>query len=238
VGIGFAISANLAKEIVGDLIDDGKVERGWLGVQIQGLDEDLAASLGLPRPEGALVSRVEPDSPAEKAGVVRGDVILAFGDQRIDRVTRLSRAVAATAAGSEQRITVWRDGREQVLESTVEPMPGEQQMAASRGAEEGAGQPRLGLSLAPLTAEARARLGLDAKVRGVLVAQVMPGGPAAEKGLQAGDLIVSVDNRQVDQPQEVIEAVQSAEQEGKRAVLMLVLRDGQELFQAIPFANS
>jgi serine protease Do len=110
VGIGFAIAANLAKSVVDDLRDDGTVERGYLGVGIQGVDEDLARALKLDRPRGALVSRVETGSPAEKAGVQRGDVVLDFNGTPIDRVGQLSRAVAAVDAGASGRLTIWRDG--------------------------------------------------------------------------------------------------------------------------------
>jgi serine protease Do len=102
VGIGFAIAANLAKSVVDDLRDDGTVERGYLGVGIQGVDEDLARALKLDRPRGALVSRVETGSPAEKAGVQRGDVVLDFNGTPIDRVGQLSRAVAAVDAGRQR----------------------------------------------------------------------------------------------------------------------------------------
>ena len=103
VGIGFAISSNLAKQVIADLSDDGKVERGWLGVQIQGLDEDLAANLQLDEPRGALVSEVQPGSPAEAAGVKQGDVILAFAGKPIERVGQLSRAVAVVDPGKHGR---------------------------------------------------------------------------------------------------------------------------------------
>lgn len=144
VGIGFAISSNLAKEVIADLMDDGKVERGWLGVQIQGLDEDLATSLRLPGDRGALVSGVQPGSPAEEAGIRRGDVILSFDGKSIDRVGQLSRAVADVEAGKKAEIVLWRDGKEQRVTAEIGPMPGSEEMAAAAPAVESANQPRLG----------------------------------------------------------------------------------------------
>jgi serine protease Do len=238
VGIGFAIASNLVKEVVNDLKDDGKVERGWLGVQIQGVDEDLAASLELDKPRGALVSDVQAGSPAEKAGIKRGDVVLSFDGKPIDKVGQLSRAVAEVNAGKAAKIVVWRDGKEQTLDATIAAMPQQEQVAASEPAETAAEQPRLGLALAPITPEQRERLGLDVDVKGVLVAQVMPGGPAEAKGIEPGDVILSVDHKEVHKPQDVVAAVRKAHQEGHKTVLLLVSRDGMERFEAIPLATS
>ena len=238
VGIGFAISSNLAKEIVADLMDDGKVERGWLGVQIQGLDEDLAASLGLDEPRGALVSGVQAGSPAEQAGIQRGDVVLSFDGKPIAKVGELSRAVAAVAAGEQADIVVWRDGREQRLTAEIGPMPASDEVAAAEPAEESANQPRLGLALAPLTPEQRQQLGIGGGAEGVVVTEVAPDGPAAAKGIEAGDVIISVDNRPVNQPSDVVAAVREAHEQGRKTVLLYVSRDGNERFEAIPLATS
>lgn len=238
IGIGFAIASNLAKQVIDDLKDDGKVERGWLGVQIQSVDEDLAASLGLDKPKGALVSDVQSGSPAEKAGIKRGDVVLSFNGRPIDKVTQLSRAVAEVPAGKTAQIVVWRDGKERTLEATIAQMPTQEQVASGEQENRNSDQPKLGLALAPLTPEERQRLGIDADVKGVLVAQVMPGGPAEAKGIQPGDIILSVDHKEVRRPQDVLAAVRKAHEEGKKAVLLLISRDGTERFEAIPFATS
>lgn len=238
VGIGFAISSNLAKQVIADLQDDGKVERGWLGVQIQPLDEDLAGHLGLERPRGALVSNVEPGSPAERAGIRRGDVVLSFDGQPIDRLTQLSRAVAAVDPGKQAEIVLWRDGREQRVQAEIAPMPTTEQVAGVEPGSPEAGQPRLGLALAPLTAEQRARLGLDEGTQGVLVARVMPGSPADDKGIAAGDVIMSVNKAPVRQPADVVAAVRKAAEHGDKSVLLYLWRDGQERFEAVPLATS
>jgi serine protease Do len=238
VGIGFAISSNLAKQVVADLMDDGKVERGWLGVQIQGLDEDLAANLELPKAEGALVSGVQAGSPAEKAGIERGDVILSFGGQPIDKVGQLSRAVAAVPAGEKAEVVLWRDGQEVKLTAEIGAMPAGDQVAAAEPAAEQADQPRLGLALAPLTPEQRQQLGIGGDVQGVVVAEVAPGGPADAKGIQAGDVILSVDDTAVAEPADVVAAVRKAHEEGRKTVLLYVSRDGNERYEAIPLATS
>lgn len=238
VGIGFAISSNLAKQVIADLQDDGKIERGWLGVQIQNVDDDLAANLQLPSPKGALVSGVQAGTPAAAAGVEQGDVILSFAGKPVDQVRQLSRAVAAVEPGSNAEIVVWRDAKEVKLQAEIAQMPGQEQVAAADQAVPGADQPRLGLALAPIAPEQRERLGLDTDQQGVLVTEVMPGGPAEAKGLQAGDVLLSIDRKPVSEPADVVAAVRKAHESGAKSVLLYVAREGNERFEAVPLATS
>jgi serine protease Do len=238
VGIGFAISSNLAKQVIADLEDDGKIERGWLGVQIQAVDEDLATSLQLDRPRGALVSDVQPGSPAEKAGFKRGDVVLSFDGKPIEKVGQLSRTVAGVEPGKTAEVVVWRDGKEKRLEAEIGLMPTQEQVAGNEQESQGADQPKLGLALAALTDEQRERLNIDADVQGVVVTQVAPGGPAEAKGIQPGDVIVSVDRVDVRQPSDVVAAIRKAHEHGAKTVLLYVSRDGNERFEAVPLATS
>lgn len=235
IGIGFAIAANTAKQVVAELIEKGSVQRGWLGVQIQPLDEDLAKSLGVPDTKGALIAKVEPGSPAERAGLAAGQVIREFNGVVIDRLRTLSRAVAAVEPGRKVSMTVLADGKERKLTVEVGRQPTSEQMAA---AEPAPGQPRLGLGLAALTPELRQRFDIDPEVTGVLVREVQPDGPAAAKGVREGDLILAVAGKPVRAPAEVVEAVRKAHAEGQRTVLVQLQREGRQRFVAIPLTVS
>jgi serine protease Do len=234
VGIGFAIPADLAQRIIADLQDDGMVERGWLGVHIQGVDEDLAAGFGLEDAEGALVSRVMPDSPAAAAGIRQGDVIVGYADQDIKDLRDLTRAVADTPPNQATEVVVWRDGAETTLDVEIGLMPSEGQQVAALDSEADDATPRLGVALAALTSETRARLELDEDVEGVVVTEVMPGSPAAEKGIRQGDVILEADRTQVDSPEGVVEAVRRAAERDEGSILLLLRREGQDRFVAVP----
>ena len=237
IGIGFAISSNLARQIVADLEDDGRVERGWLGVNIQQIDPDIASSLGLARPEGALVAKVEPSSPAANAGIKNRDVIVEYDGKKISTLRDLTRAVADTSAGRKVDVVVWRNGKQETLAATIQEQQNDEQVAS---AEEPAAdnQPKLGLALAPLSDEMRQRLGMDEGQEGVLVQRVMPNSPAESKGVRPGDVILEVAGRSVTSPQQVIDAVKSAHGNGAKSVLLLLQRNGQPTYEAIPFAAS
>ncbi len=238
IGIGFAISANTAKQVVAQLIEKGTVERGWLGVSIQPIDEDLAKSLGLPDTKGALVARVEPGSPADKAGIEAGWVIREFNGTPIDRLRTLTRAVAAATPGSKATLVVFAEGKEKRVTVEIGRMPGGEQVARAEPSEPSKGQPRLGLSLASLTPALREQYGIDPSVQGVLVREVDPDGPAAEKGVQEGDVIMAIAGKPVRSPREVADAVKKAHAEGRKTVLVQLWRDGEPRFVAIPIAVS
>jgi serine protease Do len=236
VGIGFAIPSKQAKLIIDQLHQTGKVERGWLGVHIQGLDEDLAQSLGLDQAKGALVAQVTPDSPAASAGFKQGDVILSYGGKEIEDLRDLTSAVADTKAGTDVDVVVWREGSRQTLQTEIAQMPGEDQMAALSGDQQQPEQsdaPKLGLMLSQLTPEAREQFELSADAKGVVVTDVQPDSPAAEKGLQRGDVIVEANRKQVSDPKAVADAVREAAERGDDTVLLLIQRDGQNRFVAV-----
>ena len=237
IGIGFAISSNLAQSVADQLIKSGTVQRGWIGVGIQQMDSDLQQSFGLKDREGALVSQVTPGGPAAKAGVERGDVILSFDHHDISRLTELTRAVADTDPGMAANLVVWRDGKEKTLSVDVGKMPGEQQVA-SNDQQQSTDQPRLGLALAPLTDDLRSQLGIGDDVKGALVEQVKNGSPAESKGIERGDVIVAIGDTQVDGPKLVVDAVHAAAKNHADTIRMLIARGDAQRWVAVPLATS
>jgi serine protease Do len=182
-----------------------------------------------------LVAEVTPDSPAASAGFKQGDVVLRYADHQIDELRDLTTAVADTKAGANVDVVVWRDGGEKTLEVEIGQMPGEEQMAALSGEEQPkqSDTPKLGVMLGQLTPEVRQQFQLSADVKGVVVTDVEPGSPAAEKGLQAGDVILEANRKQVSDPKAVADVVREAAEQGDNTVLLLVQRDGQNRFVAI-----
>jgi serine protease Do len=234
VGIGFAIPSNQVKDIVAQLRETGTVERGYLGVNIQSLDEDLAASLGLDEAKGALVAEVVADGPAAKAGVQAGDVITHFNGEEVRNATALSRLVAAANPNESARVTIWRDGRSRDL--TVELGEAPASVASTRGGPPGgqSGAAAAGLTLQALTPQDRARLDLPSDLDGVLVVRVAPNSPAAEKGIRAGDVITRINRRPVTTVADAVAALDAARQDNGTA-LLLVRRGGSQQFVALNF---
>ncbi len=232
IGIGFAIPSNTAERIIEDLEDDGKVQRGWLGVHIQPVDEAIAEGFGLDEPRGALVAQVQPDSPAAAGGLKAGDVVLEWDGRPIERFKDLSRFVADTPAGTEVEVVLWRDNEEATI--TVETgMLDEERVAALSGGSKkrpDRALDELGLHLTELDEERRERLGLGEETQGVLVTRVEPGSPAAEAGLRRGDVIASVSLEEVDSAEDFEEALREASEQGKERVPLLVNRRGRESF--------
>ncbi len=231
IGIGFAIPANMAKMVVSELREKGRVDRGWLGVQIQDVTPDIAEGLGLEGEKGALVADVLPDSPARQAGFRQGDVILSFGGETVDDAHELPRLVAATEAGKSVPVTVLRQGEKTELSVAIGKMPGEQQVAAAEGRSDAKGG--LGLALARLTPELREKMELPADVKGVVVQEVQPDSPAARRGIQKGDVIVSVNQKGVESAKDVAEAVEQAKENKKDKVVVLLNREGNQRFVAL-----
>ncbi|NNU80204.1 Do family serine endopeptidase [Halovulum dunhuangense] len=216
IGLGFAIPSDQAQEIVADLLEDGRIERGWIGVSIQPVSPDIAESLGLEDATGALVAQVTPDSPAAQAGLMPGDVVLGFGDEPVGELRDLTRAVAEAPVGAEAEIRIWRNGAETTL--AITPALLDAEMAGTAEVRPAVVEvPQLGLTLG--TTEA-----------GVAVAEVLPGAAADEAGLRAGDLILSVNQTEATSPALVAEVVQAAQDDGRGSVLVLVEREGMRRF--------
>ncbi len=232
VGIGFAIPSNMVKTVVAQLREHGSVERGWLGVQIQNVTPDLAEALGLDSAAGAIVANVTPGSPAEKSGLKSGDVILNFAGEPIDDTRELARVVAQHPAKTEAQMKIWRNGQAETLAVVTGLQPAQEQMAAAGGEEAPDGSyhaPALDARLAALTPARRARYGLDDSIQGVLVLDIKEGS-IFEQSLRSGDVIEQVDGTAVTEPQQVERKVEAAKAADKKAVLMLVNRNGQDLY--------
>lgn len=234
IGIGFAIPSNMVNNVVAQLDRNGFVERGWLGVYIQTITEDLADSIGRSDTDGALITSVVEDSPAERAGLRPGDVVLSYDEQAVETIRNLPRLVAATAPGDEVEMSIWRDGTRVGMRVTVSKTRDGEKLASSEDAS--TGRERLGLSLEDLTAENRRQYGIDDPVNGVVVVSVEPDSLAFEKGLRNGDVIKQIGGIRVDDVEAAIEAVKKNERSGKGSVLLLVGRGGRDRFVAVKFA--
>jgi serine protease Do len=232
VGIGFAVPSAVAERIVADLRDDGVVERGWLGVQIQPLDDGLAAALGLESTEGALVAGVEPGSPAADAGIEAGTVITAVNGMPVAEPRDLVFAVADLEVGSEARLSVRTEaGETEEVVVTIRTQPSVQEASAESAAagEDGA---RLGLSVAPLSPELREQLGLPDDVEGLAIADVARGSPAAEAGLARSDVVVEAAGEPVSDVEDLRAAADTAEQSG-RPLLLRIFRNGGYAYRSV-----
>ncbi|HEX8290764.1 MAG TPA: DegQ family serine endoprotease, partial [Pyrinomonadaceae bacterium] len=228
IGIGFAIPSNMAKDVMGQLIQTGRVRRGMLGVNIQNVSADLAASLGLGRARGTIVSGVTPGGPADRAGIKRGDVIVAFNGTPVTDNNTLRNAVARTQPGNTATLTVSRDGREQQLRVTLGELPADSARGGreeSTGGREDAGG--LGLSAQPVSPALVERFNLKDAAQGLVVTDVNAAGPAAEAGLRPGDVIEEVNRQPVRTVAELQAALKGA---GARPALLLVNRGGDSVF--------
>jgi len=235
IGIGFSIPSNMARSVMEQLLKDGKVRRGMLGVNIQNITEDTAKALELKDTAGVLVSNVQAGSAAEKAGVKRNDVITAINGEKIEDSNVLRNKVAGTPPGTEIKLTVLRDGSPTELNAVLEELNNEQAAnTGSKNSEED--QPRtgqngrLGLSLQPLTPETLRQLNVPAGIEGLVVTEVDASGAAAEAGIARGDVIMEI-NRQ---PVKSVDAVQSAlNGAGDRPILLLIARGGQIVYLTV-----
>ena len=229
IGIGFAIPANMARSVMDQLIKGGLVRRGKLGVTIQPVTADIASNLGLREARGALVNGVEPNGPAARAGVRRGDVIVNFNGSPVGDTNSLRNHVASTPPGTAVKLTVVRDGKEQTLRATL----GELIAATGKGRMQGAGDEgstknsSLGMSVEPLTPALAERLDLPSGTTGLVVTDLDPAGPSADAGLQQGDVIVEVNRQAIHSEADLNSALQRG---GARPALLLINRRGNDIY--------
>ena len=233
VGIGFAIPSETVQKVVASLRDHGSVTRGWLGILIQPITRDIADSLGLADAKGALVTEPQEDSPAAKAGVKAGDAVLSVNGQSIDDSKDLARRIAGLTPGSKVSLDILRDGKRQTVDVTLGTYPAGDKVAKAgdTGGNNGTATARLGLALAPA-----AEVGAGDK--GVAVMEVDPDGPAAEKGIAQGDVILDVGGSSVATAEDVAKAVEAARAAGRPSVLMRLQSGDGTRFVAVPLAKS
>lgn len=235
VGLGFAIPSTLAQPVVAQLKDHGRVERGLLGVQIQPVTAEIAESLSLGSASGALVAQVEPNSAAQKAGIVSGDVIKSVDGKDVAAIKDLTRTIASAQPGTTVKLGLWRDGKDMTVQAKLgdsQPAKEAKEAKADNKKAEVKEQASYGVALAPLTPEARKELGLKDDAKGALIASVEAGSPAADQGLQPGDVLQQVGRAAVDSPKDAAAKMREAK-DSKKPVLMKVLREGSTRFVAI-----
>ncbi len=240
VGIGFAIPSEVASKVVAELREHGKVDRGWLGVRIQAVTPEFAEGFRLDEAKGALISSVTPESPAAEAGLETGDVILSWDGKAVEDLKDLPRLVAFTEVGKTVEVEIWRDGERETLEVVTGRAPGARKLAALGGANDSdevllSGT---GLTVATLTAESRARFGVDEDVEGVVILSVERDSLAAREGLRRGDIIRSLASEAVETAADAKREIEQIKAEGLEVVTLLVSRDGVETFFALRLRNA
>ncbi|CAA9524533.1 MAG: HtrA protease/chaperone protein [uncultured Sphingomonas sp.] len=251
VGIGLAIPAELARPVIDSLRRGQRPQRGYLGVGLQPLDENIAGSLGLPKDRGEIVRSIVPGAAAARSGIQQGDVILSVNGRAVTPDETVSYLIANTQVGARVPVEVIRGGRRQTVQVTVAQRPTEEELAQQQGAGGNAfpesegnqatpapANQALGLSLQPLTPDIARAVNLPATATGVVVARVDPNSDAAEKGFQRGDLIISVNRQPVTAPAQVLAQVEGARRSGRSSVLLLVKRgQAPEFFVGVDMAR-
>jgi serine protease Do len=237
IGIGFAIPANLVKDIVAQLKDQGNVERGWLGVKIQAVSPEIAQAVGLESAKGALVSGITADSPAAKADLRQGDVILSYDGKAVKKMRNLPRLVAGTRAGETAKIELWRDGKKKTVSITIGQLKPEilASVESSQIKPTGTASQALGVHLATLDDASKAQLNLSKDTNGVVIAQVNPEGRAAAAGLKPGDVIEKIGSIVVTN---LVDADAAFVKARSSTVLLLINRGGEELFIGVKLAKA
>ncbi len=233
VGIAFAIPASTVKSVVAQLKDKGVVNRGWIGVQIQPVTAEIAESMGLKSPEGALVADPQSNGPAAKAGIEAGDVITAVNGSAVKDARDLARQIGGMAPGATVKLNVWRKGEEKTFSMTLGELPKEREArAAGPESPSGTDVPRLGLTLAPAGQVA------GSGSEGVVVTEVDPNGVASDHGFKTGDVILEVGGKKVGNPADVRSALSAAQKDGKQTVLMRVKSGDATRFVALKLGKA
>ena len=239
VGLGFSIPSSTAKGVIDQLRRYGRTRRGWLGVRIQQVTNEIGESLGLKNPSGALVAEVTAGSPAEKGKIQKGDVILSFNDQMVNEMRNLPRIVASTKIGQKVPIVVWRKGKKKSLSVAVGELDEKQALLIEPGQQKDTKStketklPSLGLTLAFINDAVRKQFKLKKSSRGVVITFVDPGGTAAEQGLKKGDIIIEAGQTAINSLRDVKDKIEKARREGRKSILLLMERQSGIGFVAI-----
>ena len=231
VGIGFAIPADTVKSVIAQLKDKGTVARGWIGVQIQPVTAEIADSLGLKTPKGALVAEAQANSPAQEAGIKSGDVILGVDGEKVEGPRELARKIASLGPNAKTDLTVWHGGSEKTVSVKLGTLPPDKEAKADIDMDSGKSSlASLGLSLAPAASVP------GAGKEGVVIAEIDPDGVAAQKGLKVGDVIVEAGGHAVSKPSDITSVMSDAKKDGHKAVLLRV--KGAEGMRFVAVATS
>lgn len=245
VGIGFAIPSDLANNVIDQLVQYGETRRGWLGVRIQTITDEIAESLGLENTNGALVASITPEGPADKAGLKAGDIIRSFDDKEVDEMRHLPRIVAETPIGKEVNIGILRQGKDITKKVTIAQLEKaekegllEKDEIANRDKKKAETEfDDLGLAVAPLTDTLKKQYGIASNVAGLLITDVDRTSNAAEKGVRKGDVIQEANQQVIESVSTFTSIVKKAKSEGKSSVLLLINNRGDLRFVAVKFAK-
>jgi serine protease Do len=242
VGIGFAIPSNLAKSVVDQLVKYGKTRRGWIGVRIQSVTEEIAESLGLPDSHGALVASITEGGPAAKAKLKPGDVITEFDGKQVNAMRNLPRIVAETPIDKSVELKVWRDGKFTTAKIKVAELEKAEedglldetaQAPETPEPSKGTSVDKVGMTVGSLSETTRQQFNIPEDVEGVVITKVDPKGEAAAKGLSSGDVVVEINQEKIGKPQDASSVIDKAAKSGKSSVLLLVNREGDVRFVAL-----
>ena len=235
VGIGFSVPANTAKNVVNQLVKFGETRRGWFGVKIQDMSKDIAESMGLDRPRGALVADVTDTGPAQKAGIEPGDVIVEFDGKPIGQMKDLPKIVAETEVGKDVTVKVLRSGREMSFSAAVGRLEDGEKLVANQAQSGMAGMEGaapavatlLGMTVSSITDELRQQYKIDEKLEGAVITSVAEGGAASDKQLEPGDVITEAGEKPVKGSADISAAAEQARKDGKTSLLMLIAKGGK-----------
>lgn len=236
IGIGFSIPSNQAEKVIAQLEKFGSTRRGWLGVSVQDITDELAQQMGMETGSGALIAQAHPDSPAQKAGIKAGDIIIEFDGQPVENSSSLIRLVGNATAGNESQVKIWRDGKEKTVIVTLAQRE-KVNMAAINGPnavppsqKQNQIMDSLGLRIGPLNQENRNRFGIDGQMKGVVILDVTANSPGADKGLRPGHVILEVNQQAVESVSNFAQLVEMAIAQNKSAILMRIKIDNTYRF--------